>query len=122
MAERFEELLVWQKARLLTQHIYQITQEGRFVRDFGLTSQIQRASVSIMSNIAEGFERYGDGEFHQFLSIAKGSCAELRTQLYIASDIGYLTDEQFAELMRRADEVRRLLTALRATIDKRRHT
>jgi len=79
--ERFEELVAWQKARVLTQLIYQATQKERFLRDFGLSGQIQRAAVSMMSNVAEGFERGGRGEFHQFLSVAKGPCAETRSLL-----------------------------------------
>jgi len=93
--ERFEDLIAWQKARALTKEIYQMTREGSFARDFGLSGQIQRAAVSIMSNIAEGFERGGRGEFHQFLSTAKGSCAEVRSQLYVAFEIGYLDQSKF---------------------------
>ena len=93
--ERFEDLIAWQKARALTKEIYQITRGGSFARDFGLSGQIQRAAVSIMSNIAEGFERGGRGEFHQFLSTAKGSCAEVRSQLYVAFEIGYLDQSKF---------------------------
>lgn len=88
--ERFEDLIAWQKARSLTKHIYQVTQEGDFAKDFGLARQIQRAAVSIMSNIAEGFERTHLGEFHQFLSISKSSCAELRSQLYVALDLSLI--------------------------------
>ncbi|MEH1825548.1 MAG: four helix bundle protein [Nostoc sp.] len=76
--ERFEDLIAWQKARILTTDIYQVSQQGAFARDFGLSGQIQRAAVSILSNIAEGFERSYLEKFHQFLSIAKSSCAELR--------------------------------------------
>ena len=86
----FQDLIAWQKARILTAKIYRITSEGAFARDFGLKDQIRRAAVSVMSNIAEGFERGRPTEFHQFLSIAKGSCAELRSQLYVAVDAGYL--------------------------------
>ena len=75
--ERFEDVVAWQKARALTRLIYQATQKERFSRDFGLLGQIRRAAVSTMSNVAEGFERGGRGEFHQFLSTAKASCAEL---------------------------------------------
>ena len=89
--EKFEDLIAWQKARELTNQIYEITRHNDFTRDFGLKNQIQRASVSIMSNIAEGFERGGRAEFHQFLSIAKASCAEVRSQLYVALDAGYLS-------------------------------
>jgi four helix bundle protein len=88
--ERFEDLVAWQKARSLTRDIYQTTRQGAFAKDYGLSSQMQRAAVSIMSNIAEGFERRSRGEFHQFLSVAKSSCAELRSQLYVALDVGYL--------------------------------
>jgi four helix bundle protein len=103
--ERFEELVAWQKARVLTQLIYQATQKERFLRDFGLSGQIQRAAVSMMSNVAEGFERGGRGEFHQFLSTAKASCAELRSQLYVAFDVGYLDQKEFDNLIARAAEV-----------------
>jgi four helix bundle protein len=86
--ERFEDLIAWQKARALTVSIYEVTRQTVFAKDYGLCNQIQRATVSIMSNIAEGFERGKRGELHQFLSIAKGSCAEVRSQLYTAFDIG----------------------------------
>ena len=85
--EKFEDLIAWQKARHLTLRIYQISRKGEFGRDYRLSGQIQGAAVSIMSNIAEGFERGGLGEFHQFLSTAKASCAEVRSQLYVALDV-----------------------------------
>jgi four helix bundle protein len=118
--ERFEDIIAWQKARALTARIYQLTEQGQFSRDFGLKGQIQRASVSIMSNIAEGFERGRPSEFHQFLSVAKGSCAELRSQLYIALDAGYLSREIFDELMSKATEVGRIVGGLRAAIERKR--
>jgi four helix bundle protein len=118
--ERFEDLIAWQKARELTKEIYQITRIGEFAKDFGLSGQIQKASVSIMSNIAEGFERGGRGEFHQFLSIAKGSAAELRSQLYVALDVGYLEKLDFQRLMKKAEEVGRIIGGLRASVDKQR--
>ena len=71
--DRFEDLIAWQKARELTKAIYQVTRQGAFAKDFGLSGQIQRAAVSVMSNIAEGFERNRRAEFHQFLSTAKAS-------------------------------------------------
>jgi four helix bundle protein len=119
--ERFEDIIAWQKARALTSRIYQLTEQGKFARDFGLKGQIQRASVSIMSNIAEGFERGRPSEFHQFLSISKGSCAELRSQLYIAFDAGYLNQEIFDELMSKAIEVARIVGGLRAAVERQRH-
>src|SRR6266567_9644011 len=80
---RFEDLIAWQKARELTVKIYLVSRRGEFGKDYRLSGQIQAAAVSIMSNLAEGFERGGLGEFHQFLSTAKASCAELRSQLTI---------------------------------------
>ncbi|CEK13064.1 four helix bundle protein [Chthonomonas calidirosea] len=118
--ERFEELIAWQKARELTEAIYEVTRQGAFAKDFGLSGQIQRAAVSIMSNIAEGFERGGRGEFHQFLSTAKASCAEVRSQLYVALDVGYLDQTSFDRLMKQAEEVARILGGLRAAVDKQR--
>ena len=76
--KKFEDIESWKSARKLTKQIYQITSAGKFMRDFGLKDQICRASVSTLSNIAEGFERGGDQEFLQFLSVAKGSCGEVR--------------------------------------------
>lgn len=91
--ERFEDLEAWKTARELTNSIYQTTASGDFARDFGLRDQIRRASVSVLSNIAEGFERDGNKEFLQFLSLAKGSCGEVRAQLYIALDQRYIKEE-----------------------------
>ncbi len=115
--ERFEDLIAWQKARSLTAKIYELTKGGDFSRDFGLKDQIRRAVVSVMSNIAEGFERNRPKEFHQFPSIAKGSCAEVRSQLYIALDAGYIGDAQFKELMANAEEVGRIIGGLRSSVE-----
>jgi four helix bundle protein len=108
--ERFEDIESWKKARKLTEEIYEATAIGEFFRDFGLKDQIRKASVSILSNIAEGFERGGDKEFSQFLGIAKGSCGEVRAQLYVALDQGYLSRESFASLSTKAIEVSQLLS------------
>jgi len=113
---RFEDLIAWQKARALTKNIYLLTATERFSRDFGLRDQIQRAAVSIMSNIAEGFERASKAEFHQFLVIAKGSCAEVRSQLYVALDTGYITSDQFEKARAQAEEVGRIIGGLRASL------
>ncbi len=118
--ERFEELIAWQKARALTKAVYQATQQGALAHDFGLRGQMQRAAVSIMANIAEGFERGGLAEFHQFLSTAKASCAELRSELYTALDVGYLGQDQFTQLLEQAEEVARVVGGLRASIEKQR--
>lgn len=118
--EKFEDLIAWQKVRVLTKQIYLAARQGAFAKDFGLSSQIQRASVSIMSNIAEGFERGKRGEFHQFLSIAKASCVEVRSQLYVAIDVGYINQSQFDELLAKAEEVGRIVGGLRAAVEKQR--
>ena len=96
--ERFEDIVGWQKARHLTRLVYGHSKGGMFARDFGLRDQMRNACVSIMSNIAEGFERGGDKEFGQFLSKAKGSCGEVRSQLYVALDEGYIVTKQFTEM------------------------
>src|SRR5918999_753940 len=118
--ERFEDFVAWQKARVLTADIYKVTSQGDFAKDFGLKDQIRRAAVSIMSNIAEGFERGRSAEFHQFLSVAKASCAELRSQLYVAFDAGYLNQEIFSELMKKAAEVGQVIGGLRTLVERRR--
>jgi four helix bundle protein len=118
--ERFEDLIAWQKARELTSKIYQITNIGEFARDFGLRDQIRRASVSMMSNIAEGFERFNPNEFHHFLSISKASCGEVRSQLYIASDINYVTKEQFFELKTKCEELSKIIGGLRSSVNNQR--
>lgn len=87
----FEEIGAWQKARHLTKEIYKVSSSGACGRDYDLRNQIRRAAVSIMSNIAEGFERSGTGEFNQFLATAKGSAGEIRSQLYVALDQSYLS-------------------------------
>ena len=81
---RFEDLIAWQMSKELATHIYRISRNNELARDYRLAAQIQSAAVSVMSNIAEGFERASPGDFHRFLSIAKGSCAEVRSQLYLA--------------------------------------
>jgi four helix bundle protein len=107
--ERFEDIVAWQKARELTREIYDCSKAGAFARDFGLKDQIQRASVSAVANIAEGFERGGDKEFIQFLSNSKGSSGEVKSHLYVALDQHYVTDDRFKSLYQHADEVSRLV-------------
>ena len=118
--DKFEDLVAWQKARALTKSIYMATRKEVFAKDFGLAGQIQRASVSIMSNIAEGFERSNPAEFHHFLVIAKASCAEVRSQLYVALDIGYLPLSEFDVLFKQAQELARVLGGLRASVERQR--
>ena len=93
--EKFEDIEAWKRAREVTKKIYQLSSRGEFSRDFGLKDQIRRSSVSVMSNIAEGFERDCNREFINFLSIAKGSCGEAKSQLYVALDQNFITVEDF---------------------------
>jgi four helix bundle protein len=107
--ERFEETDAWKKARELTKIIYEITAQGNIAKDFALKDQLRRASISIMANIAEGFEREGNKEFGQFLSMAKGSVGEVKAQLYVAVDSGQIPLKQFHSLMALANETSRLI-------------
>lgn len=107
--QRFDDLEAWQKARELTNAVYSCSGKGAFAKDFGLRDQIRRTAVSIMSNIAEGFERGGSGEFVQFLSIAKGSAGEVEAQLYVALDQGYIDQEQFDSIKAVALSTKRLI-------------
>jgi len=107
--ERFEDIKSWQKARKLTGQIYQLSETGQLVRDYGLKNQLRRACVSIMNNISEGFERDGNNEFIQFLSTAKGSCGEVRSQLYILKDLGYINEKDFTNLYAEAIEINRMI-------------
>ena len=96
--ERFEDLQVWQLARVVTRKVYAVASTRPFASDFGLKDQMCRAAVSILSNIAEGFERGTDKSFQSFLAIANGSAGELRAQLYVAFDLRYISQEQFDDL------------------------
>jgi four helix bundle protein len=95
----FEDLNVWKEARQLTQEVYRMTKTEKFFKDFSLRDQIRRAAISVMSNIAEGFERGGNQEFVQFLYIAKASCGEVRSQLYVAVDQGYAAPAESEKLI-----------------------
>jgi four helix bundle protein len=108
--KKFGDIESWKRARKLTKDIYTVTAQDKFSRDFGLKDQIRRAAVSILSNIAEGFERGGDKEFLQFLGIAKGSRGEVRAQLYVALDLEYISSAQFDELAQAVTEVSQLLS------------
>src|SRR6266513_1059677 len=108
--ERFEDIEGWKKGRELRKAICKHSQHGEFARDFSLKDQIRRAAQSVTSNIAEGFERGGNREFIQFLSDAKGSCGEVRDQLYTALDENYMTQQQFNELYDLTLEISRLIS------------
>jgi four helix bundle protein len=115
--KNFEDLNVWKQAWQLTQEVYRLTKTEKFLKDFGLRDQIPRAAISVMSNIAEGFERGGNQEFVQFLYVAKASCGEVRSQLYVALDQGYSTandSEKLLQLFRRlSGMISNLITYLR---------
>ena len=96
--KNFEDLEIWKDARALTRGIYQTTRDSGFSKDFVLRDQIRRAAVSVMSNVAEGFERGGNQEFVQFLYVAKASCGEVRSQLYVAADQSYIAQKDCEDL------------------------
>jgi len=108
----FEEIEAWKKARELTKRVYAVSGSGAFAKDFSPKDQIRRASVSVMSNIAEGYDRGGTGEFVQFLAIAKGSTAEVRCQLYVALDQNYIDRRTFTELSGLAMETGNMIGGL----------
>jgi four helix bundle protein len=115
--KRFEEIEAWQTARNLTKLVYGLSSEGAFSRDFALRDQMRRASISILSNIAEGFDSRTRGLFTEFLGRAKGSAGELRAQFYVALDAAYLTQEQFLALSDQCEkcssQISRLMVYLR---------
>lgn len=102
--KRFEEIKSWQAARELAKMVYSCAVHGPLAKDYGLKDQICRAAVSVGSNIAEGFSRNGNKEFVKFLWIAKGSAAEVQSQLYVAKDVGYIEDEQFNAIYAQAEK------------------
>ncbi len=110
--ERFEDIDAWKKARELTREVYAASKDEPFSRDFALRNQIRKATISVMSNIAEGFERGGTREFIQFLSIAKASAGEVQSQLYIALDQGYLSEDACRRVMSLAEETGRIIGGL----------
>lgn len=110
--EGFEDLEAWKLAREITRLVYRASSVEPFSKDFALKNQIRRASISILSNIAEGFERNGDKEFIQFLTIAKGSCGEVRAQLYVAADQNYVDEHSFNLLQSKLNETSRMLSGL----------
>ena len=116
--QRFEDLIAWQKARGSTKAIFQMTAERTIARHVRLTGQIESAAVSVMSNIAEGFERDGLPEFHRFLTIAKASCAEVRSLLHVTLDANLVDTETFERLKSQADEVARVVGGLRASVER----
>jgi four helix bundle protein len=117
--EKFEDIQSWQEARSLTKDVYALSMQQWFRRDRGLCDQIRRAAVSIMANIAEGFERQSKKEFIQFLSYASASGAELASHLYVAKDQGYVTEEVFNGLYLRVQRTRSLINGFIAYLKRR---
>ena len=107
---RFQDIEAWQSGRALAGDVYALCREGDLARDFGLRDQMQRAAVSVMANIAEGFGRQGRKELIQFLKIARGSCTELQSHLYLALDAGLMTKAQFSDLQAQADKTGRKIS------------
>jgi four helix bundle protein len=115
--ERFEEIKAWQLAKDLVTTVYRSSENGRFAKDYSLRDQIRRAAVSVMSNIAEGFERGSDKDFQRFLYMAKGSAGEVRSHLFVANELGYLTVEEFSVLRDKAEDVSRSLSGFITYLD-----
>lgn len=111
--QKFEDIKAWQKSRVLTKDIYKTTRLKSFDNDFDLIRQIRRAAVSVMANIAEGFERKRDKQFAHFLDISMGSLAELKSHLYICLDLEYVKEKDFERLTIQIDEIGKMSNALR---------
>jgi four helix bundle protein len=107
--EKFEDILSWQKSKILVLVVYKLFEKHK---DFGFKNQIERASVSVMNNIAEGFERKSNNEFKYFLFVAKGSCAEVRSMLYLAKDLNKIQEKDFQNLYNLTTEISKLISGL----------
>jgi four helix bundle protein len=119
LIKRFEDILAWQEARKLVKEIYQMTRDGAFSKDFGLRDQIQRAAVSVIANIAEGFDCESHVEFARFLGIARRSAVEVQSLLYAAQDIGYINDETFKAKYAQAEKAKALIGGLKKSLKPR---
>lgn len=113
---RFEDIKAWQEARELTKRIYGLTRREPFARDFGLRDQIQRAAVSSMSNIAEGFDCDSRVEFGRFLGIARRSGVEVQSLLYVAMDVGYIDESEFALHYEQARKTKALIGGFKSSL------
>jgi len=116
--QNFEELKSWRKARELAGVVYELTRHEKFSRDYGLRDQIQRASSSVMHNIAEGFESGSDPEFARFLKMARRSAGEVQSQLYLALDVNYITEEEWQQAYLIAMEAKQLINGLMSYLRK----
>ena len=120
--QRFEELIAWQKAMDLAVDAYHMTRKRPLSRDFALSNQVHSAAISVHANIAEGFDRGSRAEFHRFLSIAKGSCAELITYVHLSHRLDYIDDTVFKTMLSNSEEVGRVIGGLRAKVATQRPT
>ena len=116
---RFEDIRAWQEARTLTKQIYAMTKEGALSKDFGLRDQLQRAAVSVMANIAEGFDCDSHAEFARFLGFARRSAVEVQSLLYAALDAGYIPPEIFKENYEQANKTKAMVSAFKSSIQRR---
>ena len=116
----FEEIQAWQEARKLTKEIYKFTKKIAFRKDFNLTSQIQRDVISIMENIAEGFDRHSKKDFAHFLNFASASASEVQSHLYVALDQGYITEEEFNVAYSQAQKAKALINGFIAYLKGKR--
>ena len=110
--KRFEDLDCWKESRILVKTVYDLSRKNAFRTDYGLRNQIQRAAVSAMTNISEGFARYSSKEFIRFLDFTQSSCEELRSLLYVAFDLGYITKQELNDTFAKANTVRKLSLGL----------
>ena len=117
----FEDLPIWQDARQVVAEIYELTRIGDFARDFGLRDQIQRASVSVVSNIAEGFDYGSNKQFVHYLNIAKASASEVRAQLILAMDVGYISEEEQAKLKAKLKQLSKQIAGFIKYLESRNH-
>ena len=113
---KFEDLIIWQRSMSLAEELYRVTKQGDFAKDWGLRDQIRKAAVSIPSNISEGYGRFSNKDFRHFLAIANGSANELRTQIQLANNIGYVDKDEAGRLVERCVEVSKMLKAFRNTL------
>jgi len=119
LIKRFEDIIGWQEARKLVKDIYQITSKNDFARDFGMRDQIQRAAVSVMTNIAEGFDCDSQTEFARFLGYSRRSAVEVQSLLYAALDIGYINKTTFGIQYQQTEKVKALVGGLKTSLKKR---
>jgi four helix bundle protein len=118
--KNFEDIEAWKEARNLNKLVYQISRKDPFRKDFGLTGQIQRASITVMANIAEGFDRQSDKEFIHYLNIASSSASEIQSHLYAALDLAYIKEDQFKILYDQTTKVKKLINGFIAYLKGKR--